>query len=219
MNFTIVNKCIGLVAKRNSGKSYLLKYLVEREKKEFSKMFVICPTEKINQFYSKNNFIDPKNIYEKYDESFVNKLIDKMTQINQGVKQSELKKVLLILDDCIADVHFHTCESIKKLYARGRHIGISIMITTQYLKSIPPLIRTNTDYMLIGQLNAQGLTILCDEFIKAGMDKKEFCAMYRENTKDYNFLLINNNSTKSDDIDEYYGTLRTPENYVKLNSL
>jgi ABC-type dipeptide/oligopeptide/nickel transport system ATPase subunit len=51
-NFTIVNKTVGLVAKRNSGKSCLLKHLVESERHKFSKIFVVCPTEKINRFYS-----------------------------------------------------------------------------------------------------------------------------------------------------------------------
>ena len=51
-NFTILNKTVGLIAKRNSGKSCLLKYLVQAEIHKFNKVYVICPTEKINRFYS-----------------------------------------------------------------------------------------------------------------------------------------------------------------------
>jgi phosphate starvation-inducible protein PhoH len=51
-NFTIVNKTSALLAKRNSGKSVLLKHLVNAEKHKFARVFVICPTEKINRFYS-----------------------------------------------------------------------------------------------------------------------------------------------------------------------
>ena len=43
-NFTIVNKTTALLAKRNSGKSVLLKHLVESERHKFNKIFVICPT-------------------------------------------------------------------------------------------------------------------------------------------------------------------------------
>ena len=45
-NFTIVNKTTALLAKLNSGKSCLLKYLVEEKRHKFNKCFVICPREK-----------------------------------------------------------------------------------------------------------------------------------------------------------------------------
>ena len=44
MDFSILNKTISLVAKRNSGKSVLLKYLVEQEIQNYKKIFIICPT-------------------------------------------------------------------------------------------------------------------------------------------------------------------------------
>ena len=44
-DFTILNKTVLLCAKRNSGKSRLLRYLVLCEKNKFDKLFVICPTE------------------------------------------------------------------------------------------------------------------------------------------------------------------------------
>ena len=60
MDFSILNKTISLVAKRNSGKSVLLKYLVEQEIENFKKVFVICPTN-FNGFY--NDWIQPNCIF------------------------------------------------------------------------------------------------------------------------------------------------------------
>ena len=48
--FTLVDKCTLLVAKRNSGKSILLRYLVKCEISSFNKIFVISPTECVNNF-------------------------------------------------------------------------------------------------------------------------------------------------------------------------
>ena len=56
IEFEIVNKTICLCARRNSGKSQLLRYMILKNKKKFSAMFLICPTEKITNFmvtYSK----------------------------------------------------------------------------------------------------------------------------------------------------------------------
>jgi polynucleotide 5'-kinase involved in rRNA processing len=49
MNITLVDKIVLLCAKRNSGKSVLLNYLVNKEKDKFDKIFIISPTEKINK--------------------------------------------------------------------------------------------------------------------------------------------------------------------------
>lgn len=218
MNFDILNKTTTLVTKRNSGKSMLLKYLVTLRRKCFNKVFVICPTEVVNGFYQKKNIIPKECVYEQYDESWVNSLIEKMTKINKEKPQNEMKQVLLVIDDVIADTNFHQSPSLKKLFVRSRHIGIAVIITAQYLNSIPPIARTNSDYVLVGQLNKQGLDILTDEFIRAGMQKEDFVQLYKDNTRDYMFFLINNNSTKTEDLDEVYGHIKTPEDFVKGNN-
>lgn len=218
-NFTLVNKTITIVAKRDSGKSYLLKWLVTQYKEDFNKIFVICPTENVNKFYQKNEFIKGNCIYDSYDESFVNSLITKMTKCNEGKdkKSADFKQVLLILDDLVADTNFHNSPSLKKLYARGRHVGIAVIITSQYLYAIPPIARANSDYVVVGQLNKQGLDILCEEFITAGLTKEEFINIYKNSSRDYSFMVVNNNSTKTDDINESYGKIKTPDEFIKKN--
>ena len=68
-NFTLLNGTIILCAKRRSGKSTLLKHLVVCEQDEFDKIFVICPTEQVNKFYSS---IVPENcIQDTYDEQWI----------------------------------------------------------------------------------------------------------------------------------------------------
>ena len=90
------------------------------------------------------------------------------------------------------------------------------MITAQYPYHVPPICRVNGDYICVGQLNTQGLEILTNEFLSGSLTKQEFIKMYYRCTNDYRFLLINNNSTKSnDDINSFYGILKVPPEYVK----
>ena len=205
MDFSILNKTISLVAKRNSGKSVLLKYLVEQEIENFKKIFVICPT-KFNGFY--DDWIESNCIFENYDEEWVEKLISKMSNLNKNKTNDTADHILLILDDCCSDTKFHASKSIKKLFSRGRHSFISIIITCQMLHHIPPLCRNNSDFLLVGQLNNQNIDLLCDEF-RTGLEKKEFKAMYKRLTTDYSFLIINNNSVKhSDNLNLLYGAIK-----------
>ena len=124
LEIDIKNKLINLIAKRNSGKSYLLKYLVKIQKHEFEKIFIICPTDTINYFY-KDITID-QCIFSEYDEKWTQTLINKMTDINSKLDKTKRKNALLILDDLVADINFAACKSLRILAIRGRHLGISI---------------------------------------------------------------------------------------------
>ena len=68
-NFTIIIKTTSMLAKRNCGKSCLLKCLVEAERYKFNKIIVICPKVKINQFY--NDIVEDDCIFDNYNEKWI----------------------------------------------------------------------------------------------------------------------------------------------------
>jgi hypothetical protein len=92
IDLSLVSKTTAFVAKRNSGKSVLLKYLVEQEIECFDKIFVICPTESINRFYK--DIVEEKCIFDSYSEEWTEQLISSLTKINADTKPEERKKVL-----------------------------------------------------------------------------------------------------------------------------
>jgi hypothetical protein len=65
-------------------------------------------------------------------------------------------------------------------------------------------------------MNTQGVALLTTEFMMGDIDKKEFLDLYYSNTNDYGFLVINNNSSSDNsNIDSIYGSIKTPEKYIK----
>ena len=210
-NFSLQNKSIICIAKRNSGKSELIKYLVKNsiQNNEFNKIFVFSTTNCVNEFY--NSFICNKCIFSNYSEDWTNKLIDKMSEINQSkTKQSDKPyNILIILDDMASDISMHHSDSIKKLYTRGRHSFISVIVIGQQLVHFSPIMRNNSDYILCGQLNASNIEQLCDSYRVPLINKKEFIKLYKELTNNYKFMIINNNTVKdSENINSYYGWIR-----------
>jgi hypothetical protein len=163
MQFELTDKTVILCAKRNSGKSILLRYLLQQHRSDFKKIFVICPSEEVNHFYK--DVIDKKDIIAKYTEEWVLQLMKRMEDINSKKKKEDFDRVLLVLDDCCSDVKFAQSDSIKRIFTRGRHLGLSIILTTQYPYHLPPICRVNCDYMAVSQLNRQGLEILTTEFL------------------------------------------------------
>ena len=214
MEFNILNKTICLCGKRHSGKSELIKYILGLYGHQFNKIFVICPSEAVNHFYQK--ILPVENIFNEYSDDWIDKLMKRLIKLNSGKKDDECAHVLLVLDDCVSDVNFHSAKNFEKLFTRGRHIKISLIITTQYPYLIPPVARINTDYILIGQMNKQGLKVMADEFLMGDIEPKEFMSMYYNATNDYGFLIINNNSTKSNaDLNSLYGTVKVPIDEIK----
>ena len=212
IQLSLVNKTISVVAKRNSGKSVLIRYLVNQQKRFFSKIFVICPTESINPFYNKITKDDC--IFDEWNEVWANELIERMTKINANKNTRERKNVLIILDDCMSDIDFNQSMALKKIYTRGRHFNLSIIATCQYLNTLPKICRSNCDILISGQMNLCSIEMLANEYC-CNLNKKEFIALFNRSTNDYGFLVVNNNSVKeNDDLNVIYGQIKTPYEYL-----
>ena len=209
---SLLNKTISVVAKRNSGKSILIRYMINKQKHLFSKIFVICPTEKINPFY--NQITNEDCIFDEWNESWVEELIETLTKINTHKPLSERKNVLLILDDCMSDINYNSSKSMKLIYTRGRHFNLSIIATCQYLNSLPKICRSNCDLIITGQMNLSSIEMMANEYC-SNLDKSEFIKLFNRSTKDYNFLVINNNSVKENsDLNQIYGQIKTPSDFL-----
>ena len=138
-----------------------------------------------------------------------------MGNVNANKPDKERKNILLILDDCIAFMNMHQSPTIKKLFSMGRHLNISVIITTQHLYSISPLMRSNADWLFVGQMNKQSTDLLSQEFLSGDITKEEFIKMINRGTKDYSFVIINCNSVKDNDLNSLYGIIKVPEQFVE----
>jgi len=76
--------------------------------------------------------------------------------------------------------------------------------------------RLNSDYIFIGQQNKRSIDIITDEYLAGDIDKPDFIKLFNKSTKDFSFLVINNNSVKNnDDLNSIYGVIKTPPEYIK----
>jgi hypothetical protein len=70
--------------------------------------------------------------------------------------------------------------------------------------------RTNLDYLLCGQMNKQSIDLLTTEFLSGDIEKSDFVKMFNRCTIDHQFLVINNSSVKSNDLNLIYGCVKAP---------
>ena len=208
--FTIINKTVCICAKRNSGKSELTGYIINKFKDDFDKIYVVCPTEPVNHFYEKSDIVDKKCIFDKLHDDWVEQLIKKMSKINDNKPKDDRTNILLILDDLVCDYNTHNSDTLNKLFVRGRHINISVIVISQYINLISPVIRNNSDWLIVGQMNSKSINIIYDEFINI-LTRKEFEQFYINSIEDYNFLIINCSNVKTvQNKNELFGIIRKP---------
>ena len=216
IKFTCLNKCISLCAMRASGKSEMLRFIVMAEQHKFFKIFVVSPTNITNGFC---NFLPKENIFSEWSDEWVESLLSTLSNINKNKKSQKdqgVHNVLLILDDCCSNTRFHNSKTFEKIFTTGRHYFLSCIITSQFITHIPPSARVNCEFVLVSNLNNNNVQILADEYTLGNCTRKQFIAIYKEAIKDHGFLLINNSSTKHNNIDEIYGLMRVPKECLKV---
>ena len=92
------------IARRNSGKSHLQKYLLHclATANKFAWVLVISPT-KFNQEWS--SIVGEANVREAWDEGEIERILDHQKSCREKGKANP---GLLILDDCLGSVHFQS---------------------------------------------------------------------------------------------------------------
>ena len=205
MDFSIENKFVLIAGKRGSGKTYLAKEIISKEKHKFSHIFLFSPTEKINQDYK--DLINPKCVFENLTEEWIKKLFEKQS----AVPKEKMKNILLICDDIGSESNLSDNKEFIKIATRGRHCRLSLLFLAQYIYQLPKICRANCDFIAVSQQNAQAIQILSDEF-NSHLPAKEFKSLYQKATSDYGFLLINSNSIKNpENYNELYGVLKAED--------
>jgi hypothetical protein len=159
MKLELLNKTILICAKRNSGKSKLVKYLIKQFKNQFNEIFLISTTNDVtNEF---NDLIKKEFIFNEFNEKWLLKLFEKMELITKEIgfdkPENEYKHVLLILDDCVSEDNIRNSKTFEKLFSRGRHYKISVIFISQSIRFLNTTCRNNLDFLLISQMNSQAL--------------------------------------------------------------
>jgi hypothetical protein len=186
-------------AKRNSGKSHMIKYMLYKASKDYNDVIVMCPTT-FHSDYPK--FMDKTRLIPRYDEDLLQHIIKRQASIT---KAKRINKVLVILDDCISKANFKS-NIFELIATQGRHYQFSCWITTQHYNKLPPVIRLNCDYMLIlGNQTKKIMQTIYDELGGVCDSDKEFSDMVKPELVNYGCFVVNNLSAK-------FHTLRAPEN-------
>lgn len=198
-------KTIIFIGKRNTGKSVLvLDYLYHNQ--DFPIGTCISPTDEYNRTFADK--IPPQFIFDKFEPELLQRFIHRQKNITK-LKNTDTKyanvdtRAFLILDDCLFDAkNWISDENIRFTFMNGRHVGITFLLTMQYLLGIPPALRENVDYIFICKANKKTTKKKLYDHYCGMFDSFEiFEQVLDECTKDYGCLVIDN-TTPSDKLED-----------------
>lgn len=127
----------------------------------------------------------------------------------------------LIFDDVTADRTFRKHPILEDLFANGRHYHTMILISCQYVKQLPPPVRTNSDYIFILHNTKATLRILYNEFVENPDTYDMFAQLVRSVTnckkdgKNLYMSLVYNNCTSAEGLSEIFNIFRHTEGFDK----
>lgn len=186
-----------IIGRPGSGKTNLLLNLITKRGKgfnrKFDKVYVISPS------LGTISDDDPFELIPD-EQKFENVNIEVLDTICETIKNSG-EKVLLILDDCIADLRGRGNASVEnklqKIFFNRRHLcgsggSCSIIATSQTWTKIDPKLRKScSHYCLFENRNKKEIAAVFDEVIL--IPYKEFMDVFKfVFDKKYNFMFIDN---------------------------
>jgi hypothetical protein len=215
------------IGKRRTGKSTLVRDLLWHHR-DLPMGTVISGTEESNSFYG--TIIPPMFIHGEYSPAVIANFVKRQQLITKKIRETTGKGVteagavtqrgaldprsFLIMDDCLYDNSWINDKFIRYIFLNGRHQKIFFIITMQYPLGIPPVLRTNVDFVFILRENfISNRKRIFDNFGAAFPNFDFFCQIMNQCTENYECLVINNTtrSNKLEDMIFWYKADMHPE--------
>tara|TARA_B100001057_G_C22735913_1_gene905800 strand:- start:249 stop:1088 length:840 start_codon:yes stop_codon:yes gene_type:complete len=190
---------IVLIGRRDTGKSFLVRDLLFYHQ-NIPIGTVISGTEAGNGFYS--NHVPKLFIHDEYNTAIIENILKRQrTVLKQIKKEMESYKksnidprAFVILDDCLFDNSWSRDKMMRLLFMNGRHWKIMLIITMQYPLGIPPVLRTNIDYVFIlREPYIANRRRIYENYAGMFPTFESFCQVMDQCTENYECLVINNN--------------------------
>jgi hypothetical protein len=190
---------IVLIGKRDTGKSFLVRDLLYYHQ-DIPIGTVISGTEEGNGFYSK--MVPRLFIHNEYATAIVENILKRQRNVLKQIKKemeaykrsSIDPRTFVILDDCLFDNTWARDKMMRLLFMNGRHWKVMLVITMQYPLGIPPILRTNIDYVFILRENyIANRRRIYENYAGMFPTFESFCQVMDQCTENYECLVINNN--------------------------
>ena len=199
-----------LISKRNTGKSVLTADILYH-KRSIPMGILMSATEEATGFFQDVAGIPDTYIYSEWNPDAIDTIIEKQKKL---AKAGKLRNCFVVLDDLAFDKQLFNSKQMRQLMMNGRHYGICLIITAQFMGDLPVAFRSNVDYVMVGRTpGIQDRERLWKNFFGAIPTFHMFNAIMDNTTEDYHVLVLDNtvqSNKLEDSIFWYKAPMRGP---------
>jgi len=213
-----------LIGRRDTGKSFLIRDLLYYHQ-DIPIGTVISGTEAGNGFY--NKMVPKLFIHDEYNTAIIENILKRQKTVLRQIKKEMTvykkcnidPRAFVILDDCLFDATWSRDKMMRLLFMNGRHWKIMLIITMQYPLGIPPVLRTNIDYVFILRENyINNRRRIFENYAGMFPTFEAFCQVMDQCTENFECLVINNNSKSNQLQDQVFWYKAESHREFKLGS-
>ena len=177
---------IFIIGSRGKGKSCIAMALM-RVLKDIPVGVLMSGTQDANPFYE--GLAPDLFIFSYYDENAIKHLVERQKK----AKGAQKKDAFVLLDDLLFDASFLRTPLMRCIALNGRHLRITLILTTQYAVDVPVALRCNTDYVFLLRENNVGTQHkLFTNFGGLLPNRASFCQGLRLCTQNFGAMVIDN---------------------------
>jgi hypothetical protein len=182
------NPFFALVAKRGSGKSWIIKDLVFNlwDKKKIENCIVFAPADKMANFYE--SFIPKENVFYELDVEKIREILN--TQIEKNNQQ--IQSTCIILDDCLSsNRNWEKNPVLYDLLINTKRYHITLILSMQFPLGINQELRCFIDYVLLGADDLIGnQKRLYDYYAGIFPNFNGFKQTFEQTTQNFDFMCL-----------------------------
>lgn len=200
----VMDPAIIMIAKRGSGKSWVVRAILEYFK-DIPVGLIIAPTDRMNKFYGK--FFPDSYIHYEYKSEIIEKVLERQKII---IEKSRGKKIdpraFIIMDDCLGQKgSWVKDQPIQELLFNGRHYRIMYILTMQFPLGITPELRCNFDYIfLLADDTISNQKRIYDHYAGMFPTFDAFRQVFVQLTADFGSMVIVNRGVKKSLFDKVF---------------
>ncbi len=197
-----------LAAPRRSGKTHLIKCVVPPLEERYDHIIVASPTLDFNDDYDFLEDNKKVTFIPNVTHDVIADIFEQQSKCARQVKRNRKRKkhsivktrcpvTLLILDDIIDTGVVSFGGVVDKIAERGRHIKMSVIITSQRISAVSRSIRLNSDYFIIFSPFSMGeMEKFIEEFVTRDKRKELRLMATGVFDIDYEFIMLDNSTKK-----------------------
>ncbi len=135
-----------ITGKRGSGKTTFMRNVMYAMRNKLDVAVLMCPSADVRDDF--RQFLPSSFVYD-FEIDRLNSIVDCQIKLAPEVGKERLRRVGIILDDCMYDAKTMRNKSMRNVIMNGRHNKFFFMNCTQHAPDFPKSMRGNLDLIVV----------------------------------------------------------------------